>query len=128
MWRRTGMIAAGFAMAASFGLAGAAESSAATPALHVKADSKWTAVIPGFGCEIEHFAANGTFKGDQGGDSGIWKGGGATLKMKWTSGARVGGAFSGTYTKSPASKYSGTFTDNGNSLPGKLVEGAKSGC
>jgi hypothetical protein len=122
---RAATMAAGLVTVASLGLSGAGPSSAATPALHIAAGSKWTAEVNGNGCEVDTFAANGTFRGDHR-DRGTWSGGGTTLNMTWTAGYAAGLTFSGTFTKTPVKEYSGTFA-NGR-FSGQVVKGAVPGC
>lgn len=123
MLRRAVVTAAGLAMTASVGLTGAGAASAASPALHVTAGSKWTAELNGAGvslCEVDTFAANHTFKSDRYNDKGTWSGGGATITMKWTGGSDSGLKFKGTYASSPK-EYVGVPT-------GQLVKGTVAGC
>ena len=127
MLRKAAAVAAGLAMVASFGVAGVGAATAATPALHVKGGSRWTMKVTSLGCEVESFAANGTFKGDVGSDKGTWTGGHDTLNMKWTKGTMGGATFSGTL-RAPDREYEGTFTHNGTSQLGELVNGASPGC
>jgi hypothetical protein len=120
MLRRAVITVAGLAMTASLGVAGAG--SAASPALHVTAGSKWTAELNGAGvslCEIDTFAANHTFKSDLYNDKGTWSGGGATITMKWTRGSERGLTFMGTWV-STAKVY------QGNPIVGALVKGVVS--
>jgi hypothetical protein len=124
MLRRAVMTAAGLAaMATSVGMVGAGAASAALPALHVTAGSKWTAELNGAGvsiCEVDTFAANRTFKADLYNDKGTWSGGGRTITMHWTRGMLRGAVFMGTWAKSAQA-----YEDVPN---GALVKGVVSGC
>ncbi len=127
MLRRAAGIAAGLALVGSLGLAGAGATSAATPALKIHSGSLWTQVVSGAGCEVLTFHSNFTFVTTEfGGDAGKWKGGGATIKMKWTAGNDRGLTFQGSFTKTPVKEYSGIVND-GNAA-GQLVKGAVPGC
>jgi hypothetical protein len=127
MLRRGAAVAAGLVMAASLGLTGAGMASAAAPALKIHNGSLWTQVVSGAGCEVLTFHSNFTFATTEfGGDAGKWKGGGATIKMKWTAGSDIGLTFQGTFTTTPVKEYSG-MVNNGNA-PGQLVKGAVPGC
>jgi hypothetical protein len=124
MIRKTAVIVAGLAMAASVGLVGAGTASAAAPALHIANDSKWTVEIDTGGCEVTTFHSNFTWKSDvPGGDAGIWKGGGSTLKMKWLAGADAPLVFKGTFTTSPRKEYKGAYSGVGPGFNGQVVEG-----
>src|ERR1700685_1142560 len=83
--RRAGMVAKGMAMATSLGLAGAGSTSAAAPALKIKAGAVWTLKgNEGGPCEQEVFASNGTFAAATqhgGGDAGTWSGGKSSIEM-----------------------------------------------
>ncbi len=128
MLRRAAVIAAGLAVSASFGLAGAGMASAASPALNIKAHSIWTVEVKGEGCELVQFTDAGhTFVSDVGGDAGTWTGGNATLGLKWTAGGDTGLKFSGNFVASPE-QYKGKFGGIGAGLKGKVVLGEKSGC
>ena len=125
MFRRIAVLAVGLAMTAGAGLAGAGAASAASPALHIKADAKWTEETVRGGCEIDTFAANGTFTGDvDPGDTGTWSGGGTTITMHWTGDSNPGLSFSGTFTTTPVKEYKGTLRYEGAVFSGKLVKGA----
>jgi hypothetical protein len=116
--RKAVVVAAGLAMMASVGLAGAGAVSAASPAvLHIKPGSPWTLQINNGGnCEIETFQSD-TFTSDLHGDSGTWSGGASTVSMVWTAGIRVGEKFHGSYNSSHR-EYSGSGTTR------QLVKGA----
>lgn len=133
MIRRTAVaaLAAGLAMTASVGLAGAGGAAfAASPALKIEPDSQWTMRF-NFGngadaCQIDTFAANDTFTADNG-DHGKWSGGGHTVSMTWIEGGVIL-TFSGTYTATPKAAYVGKFggTDAGDK--GRLIKGAIASC
>jgi hypothetical protein len=107
MIRRVAMLAAGLAMTASVGLAGADSVSAASPSLLTKPGSQWTTVIL---CEVVTFAADGTFKADYFGDAGKWSGGTrSTLHMKWTKGEDKGWSFTALSYKGALKEYEGLY-------------------
>ncbi len=128
MLRRAAVVAAGLAMATSFGLAGAGMASAAAPALKIKPNATWT-IEPtsGGGCHQEKFnTTTHKFKADFGSDKGTWSGGGSTINMTWTFGEDAGKTFSGTFVVGSSPKeYSGVFGDG---TPVNLVKGPQSGC
>lgn len=126
--RHAGMLAAGLALTTSVGLGGAGLASAASPALNIKPNSQWTLEVNGGGCEVDTFAADGTFSTtENGGDAGKWSGGASTVAMKWTAGEDIGITFRGTYVTS-LKEYSGSLGGVGNGNSGELVKGAVSGC
>jgi hypothetical protein len=131
MLRRVAVLAAGLATTASVGLAGAGAASAASPALHIVAGSRWTVeVTQGNGCEVAHFEANHTFwvhpVGN--GDVGTWSGGGKSITLTWTSGPDTGTIFEGTFHTTPIEQYVGTYSFTGGSSPGELVKGHAANC
>ncbi len=125
--RRAGMVATGLTLAAFLSLAPAVASSAASPGFHVKDGSQWTVVVQSATCEVVTFQSNGTFTADRYGDSGTWKGGGATLTMKWKAGALDRVRFSGTALDS-GKVYEGSFSWSGNVDPGQVGKGGATGC
>ena len=126
MLRRAAVLAAGLAMTAGVGLAGGGAASAASPVLHVKPGSNWTAEVNGGGgCEVETFAANHTFHGGLYGDKGPWSGGGNRITMTWTAGYVTGLTFTGTFTKTPTKEYVGNFGGIA-AATGQLVKGVVS--
>ena len=122
------MIASALAMATSFGLAGAAVASAASPAaVNInKTHSVWTVEIhkPGErGCELVQFMFPGhTFYGVEQDDTGTWSGGGSTLAMTWTSGPTDGETFSGHFVSSPEA-YKGNMGGTAIGFKGKVTPG-----
>jgi hypothetical protein len=123
IWRRAAAFAAGLAMTASIGLTSVGATSAASPTLKIKAGSQWTAEVRGAGCEIETFAANGTFSGDMQGDAGTWSGGGKRIILTWTGGRADGLTFNGKFTTTPSNEYKGSY--GGLAIEsGELVKGA----
>ena len=122
--RRAAAIAAGLAMATSFGLAGAGMASAAAPALKIKPGATWTFESSARGCEHDVFHSSGVFVADNGG-SGTWTGGGSTISMDWEAGNNIGMTFSGHFvsTTTPV-EYSGPLGGIGAGYNGKLVKGA----
>jgi hypothetical protein len=126
MLRRAAVIAAGLAMATSFGLAGAGMAAAAA-ALKVRPSSHWTVEVTGGLCEVDTFNGDGSFATTEFRcDSGVWRGGASTLVMKWTHGNDKGEKFSGVFFTHPK-EYAGNFTgifDFG----GPVVKGAVAGC
>jgi hypothetical protein len=77
------VLAAGLAMTATVGLAGAgAVSAASSAALHIEAGRHWTIEIDNGACQVLTFAANGTFSADLALDSGTWRGGTSIIPMK----------------------------------------------
>jgi hypothetical protein len=126
MLRRAVAMAAGLAMTASVGLAGASTASAASPAvLHIKPGSEWTAEVNGGGgCEVQTFAANHTFRGGSY-DEGLWSGGGNKIAMTWTAGYVSGLTFTGTFTRTPTKEYVGNFGGI-SATTGQLVKGVVS--
>ena len=111
MVQRVAMAAAGIAMATSLGVSGAGMASAAAPALHVTFGSNWEFFIAcpgGNPFEAVTFESNGTwFSTSPAGDSGIWKGGGTTLTMKWS--GDVTEKFKGNWVQK-SREYSGMLT------------------
>jgi hypothetical protein len=96
MLRRAGVIAAGLAMATSFGLAGAGAASAVEPALHIHNGATWTIEVSVGSCQHDVFTSNGHFTSPDtqfGGDRGRWTGGGPTITMEWTAGNDAGLTF-----------------------------------
>lgn len=81
MLRRAAAIAAGIAMTASVGLAGACAASAASPALHIANGSKWTIEPNNAACGIETFTPTHKFTSDLFHDEGTWSGGGSKMFM-----------------------------------------------
>ena len=94
MRRRTGGVAAALIMAATLAWTGSV-ASAAQPAVKTKPGSQWTFGIKGGACEVETFAAGGTFTSDLYGDSGTYTGGGSSIQMHWTAGGDAGLTYSG---------------------------------
>ncbi len=130
MLRRVAVLAAGLAMTAGVGLAGAGAASAASPALKIKTDSQWTIRI-NFGngagaCQVDTFAVNDNFTADNG-DHGKWSGGGHTVSMTWIKG-NEDLTFSGTYTATPKPEYIGKFGGIDAGDKGRLIEGAIAPC
>jgi hypothetical protein len=126
MLRRAAVIAAGLAMATSFGLAGAGLASAAAPALKIKPNAIWTLEVKGFWCEQDQFnTVTHTFVSDYLADAGSLSGGGATISMAWTAGGDTGLSFSGHFvsTTTPI-EYKGRVTNDGLSDKAFLVKGA----
>ena len=125
--KRAATVATGVAIAASVGLGGAEDGSAAAPALKIKAGAIWTLKehAPG-GCEQVVFASNGTFSAANG-DAGQWVGGKSTITMLWTTGVDAGVSCGGSYISSQ-NIYKGTVTAGGISIGGKLVHKTVSGC
>ena len=125
--RRGAVIAAGLAMATSFGLAGAGMASAAAPALKIKSGATWTLEVKNAGCEQDHFnTTTHRFTADLGGDKGTWSGGGSTISMTWTGGVSSGVTFSGHYvsTTRPV-EYKGSATvEDTSGETAKVVKGA----
>lgn len=121
--RRAVWATAGLAIVAgTLGLCGTPGAWAATS--HVSNDSQWTLEVNPGTCEVDTFLANGTFSAPtSGGDSGTWSGGGATVKMKWTSGTDSGLKFKGTWSRTPSKEYGGTFGGIGTGQAGQLVKG-----
>ena len=132
MFRRGAVVAAGLAMATSFGLAGAGMASAAAPALKIQNQATWTIEVVGAGCQLDVFASNLSFSSPDpqyNGDAGLWSGGGSTVKMKWTAGSDAGAKFVGTFAITPIKAYIGTYSLDGYKYPGSLlVKGAVPGC
>ena len=128
--RRSAAIAAGLAMATSFGLAGAGMASAAAPALKIKPFATWTLESKSGGCQLDSFNTFvNTFVTDEPG-SGNWSGGGLTIKMVWTAGEDYGWIFKGHFvsTTTPV-EYQGTLSFDGNPfLKVKLVKAVVAGC
>jgi hypothetical protein len=127
--RHIAVFAAGLAMTASVGVAGAGTSSAASPALRIKANGIWTLIIPAVpGCEEDQFdTTTHVFGSDNFGDSGTWSGGGSTISMAWTAGADDGLTFSGHFvaTTTPV-EYKGRI--NYGNAKAMLIKGAVAGC
>jgi hypothetical protein len=116
---------AGLVVLAMLGSAPTEAASATLPALHIHDGAKWSAVqAQNNYCEVLTFKSNGTFHNSSNHlDNGTWSGGGAKMKMKWTSGLEKDLGFKGTYQSSP-DEYSGKFTYQGTDEgPGQLVEG-----
>jgi hypothetical protein len=129
MLRRAAVLAAGLAMTACAGLAGAAPASAVSPALKIKPGSQWHDASASTSCdEVITFAANNTFTADKAGDAGTWSGGGTTLTMRWTAGGSTGVVFKGTFTTTPDVEYLGKFSLGGTHESGELVKGPGTGC
>ncbi len=130
MLRRVTVLAAGLAMTASVGLAGAGAASAASPALHIKPGAMWSFVVKGERsfCEQDTFSSNGTFTADKYNDSGTWTGGGKTITVNWTAGSGSPSTFTGTFRKTPVAEYKGTAVFMGHTFSVKLIEGALAGC
>jgi hypothetical protein len=128
--RRAGVLAAGLAIAASVGPAGAGAASAATPSNHIASGAIWSFVVKGERsfCEQDTFSSSGTFTADKYRDSGIWSGGGGTIAMKWKTGESSPSTFTGTFTKTPVKEYKGTALFMGLTFSAKLVKGALAGC
>jgi hypothetical protein len=126
-------MAAGLAMATSFGLTGTGPgaASAATPALHIVDGSTWTVVVNGGGCQLDIFSAAGHFHSPEigfSGDAGTWSGGGSTLKMVWKKGQDMGLTFKGTFTKTPVKEYVGQLNGPSGAFTGQVEKGAVAGC
>jgi hypothetical protein len=130
--RRAAAIGAGLVMTVSVGLAAAEAPSAASTALHIKNDSKWTMFPMGGGCEVVTFnAATSTFTSDYDGDSGTWSGGGSTIHMVWTAGPGKKATFKGSFVNrpKPVRYYTGTYTYQHFNQPGSnLNKGVWKGC
>ena len=127
MLRRVAVLAAGLALTASVGLAGAGAASAATPALHIKPGFPWTIKVKGGWCEVENMAGDHTFFSESFGDTGGWQYGGPKVKMIWMSGVHTGWKFHGTWNV--ASKaYIGSFGGTGAGFTGRLIEGTAPRC
>ena len=130
MLRRTAVIAAGLAVATSFGLAGAGMATAAAPTLKIKNGAIWTIEVNGGGCQQDKFntttlrfkAVNPLF----GGDKGTWTGGGSgNAVMTWTHGSDAGGHFSGGFQVGSSPKeYEGTYVNGDFIATAWLVKGA----
>ncbi len=132
MLRRAAVIAAGLAMATSFGLAAVGAASAAAPALHIKPGAIWTIKekANGGGCEQEKFAANGIFHAATshgGNDAGTWSGGRSTIHMSWTAGGDAGIAFKGNFVSSTGI-YKGLISANGSTVATNLIHKPVPGC
>ena len=134
MLRRATVIAAGLALATSFGVAGAAMASAAAPAIKIQNGATWTieAIGNGGSCQLDVFDTS-TYQFSSPDhhfrhDSGTWRGGASTIRMKWTHGDDTGLTFSGTFTRKPVKEYSGTFGGISFGFTGELVKGAVPGC
>lgn len=130
--RRSVMVATGIAMATSLGLAGAGATSAAAPALKIKAGAVWTLEgNEGGPCEQEVFASNGTFSAATkhgADDAGTWSGGKSSIEMIWTAGANAGDwTYNGTF-RSARQYFKGTFFAGPQIVGGKLLHKAVSGC
>jgi hypothetical protein len=123
--RGAAAVATGLAVAASFGLGVLGTASAAAPTLHIKQGSKWTSEVNGGGgCQIDIFAANGTFVGGDGYDAGIWNQTAPKVRMKWTAGYVKGLEFKGAYTTSTnPPEFKGTYNGIGAGDTGQLVKG-----
>ena len=131
MLRRGAVIAAGLALAASFGLAGVGTASAAAPALKIQNGATWTIELNGGECQLDHFSSQGTFASPDPefqGDAGTWSGGGPTITMKWTAGDDTGLKFKGTFTRQPVKEYLGKFGGIAKGSTGQLVKGAVPDC
>ena len=114
--RRTTSLAVGLILAVSaLGVLSSSTTSATPLASHVKSGSAWTLEMPVVGCEIDTLASNGTFRStESGGGGGTWSSaGGATIKLKWTTGTDAGLKFTGAWTKSPVKEYAGSLTGVG---------------
>ena len=132
MLRRAAVIAAGLAMATSFGFAGAGMASAAAPALKIKPGAIWSMEynVGSNPCLQNHFEVTSKTSGgfnDEDFDQGTWSGGGSTIKMKWTAGTFEGWTFKGTYTTTPVKEYVGSFGGGGAGVTGQLVKGVPPG-
>lgn len=121
-------MAAGLALTASVGMSSAATAGAASPALHIKQGSKWSASASAECFEILTFASSGTFTGSRGHDKGTWSGGGPQLVLTWTAGERDGLVFNLTFSKTPIKGYRGTYTFQGATGAAQLVKGTETGC
>ncbi len=123
MFRRAAVIAAGLAMATSFGLAGAGVASATTPTVHIKPSATWTLEENGAGCEQDTFnTTTHTFSSDHNSGGG-WQFGGSSIFMLWNAGP--GYNFGGTFvsTTTPV-EFKGSFNGGPTFLKAKLVKGA----
>jgi hypothetical protein len=124
MARRAAVIAAGFAMATSFGLAGAGTASAALPALKIANGAIWTIEVFGGGCQQEKFnTTSHHFKGVNPMYVGTWSGGGKAISMVWAGVNDQGLTFGGSFVSSPKS-YIGSFGGPLTGETGQLVKGA----
>jgi hypothetical protein len=128
MLRRAAVIAAGLAMATSFGLSGAGVASAAAPALKIKQQAIWTVEVTEgkLVCELVSFdTSDNTFITDHAGDAGTWSGGASTIGIAWTAGPDIGLTFSGhlVSTAKPA-EYKGVVSLDGESVKAKLKKDA----
>ena len=122
MLRRAAVVAAAIATTAGVGLAGVGTASAVPTSPHIKSGAQWTAELNPAGCEVDTFAANHTFSGDQYGDKGTWTGGGKAITMTWTAGFVTGLTFTGTFTERPTREYVGNF-GGVTAQSGQLVKG-----
>ncbi len=128
MFRRAAVIAAGLAMATSFGLAGAGTASAAAPSNHIKPNVIWTLEIYHGGCEQDLFdTSTHTFIADHDNAAGTWQYGGSAILMIWTQGGNAGHNFGGRFvsTATPV-RFKGSWNGGTVAEKAKLVKGAVS--
>ncbi len=123
------VVALGFAMAASLGLAGAGTASATAPALKIKPFATWTVEFKhgklGTCEQVSFNTFVNTFVSDHDGDAGTWSGGGSTINMAWTAGPDTGVTFTAHFvsTTTPV-EYQGVAIVDGDSVKTMLVKGA----
>lgn len=136
MARRASLVAAGTAMVAGLGLAGAGAATAAAPALKIKPGAIWTFQARGpqyIPCEQEVFASNGTFTekntrfGSHDGSSGTWTGGKSSIALVWTAGLDDGQVFGGSLTSSQR-EYKGSVIYHSINENARLLHKAVGGC
>ncbi len=128
--RQAAAVAAGLALAASFGLAGGGAASAASPALHVGGKYPlWTLEVKGAGCEVYQFQTEPqeAFFGDHG-DVGLWSGGEAKIIMYFQDNPDHNPIFTGHFDSSTTPvEYNGSLSQSsGSHKSAKLVRGSVS--
>jgi len=128
--RQAIVLTAGLMAVTGLGLVGGVPAGASTrtspAAQHVKVGSRWTLGLTG-DCEVQTFAAGGTWTADRFGDGDWYSGGAATIKEGWTTGQDAPALFKGTYSSAVAG-YTGKFGAVGGSIKAELVKGVVGGC
>jgi hypothetical protein len=128
MLRRAAVIAAGLAMATSFGLSSVGKGSASVPALKIKPFATWTVEFKQGklgSCELVSFNTFvNTFVADHDGEAGTWSSGRSTISMTWTVGPDAGLTFAGHFvsTTTPV-EFRGAASNVGYSVKTMLVKG-----
>ena len=125
MMRRAAAIAAGLAMATTFGLAGAGMASAASPGLKIKPNAIWTLEVKNGPCDEVQFNGPTTFVGVHTSEVGTWSGGGSKISMVWPGDVTFHGHF--VSTTKPV-EYKGSLSVGAATVKAKVVKGAVAGC